>query len=182
MRQLFTIDLRDYKATDRHFRRPSARGVIVMADKRLAMVYSAREKYFKFPGGGIREGEDGRAALIREVQEEVGLAVIPESVREYGSVLRLQKSDMEPDTVFEQENLYYFCSVEAEAGEQNLDAYEAEAGFELRIVPIDEAIAVNKAFCEAHRSEDKDQARSYSFAMTMIERECRVLEMLREEV
>ncbi len=110
MRQLFEIDLKDYKDTDNVFRRPSARAII-FKDGKLALVYSKKEKYYKFPGGGIHNDEDKKEALIREVREEVGLVVIPESIREYGSVLRRQKSSVKEGEIFEQENYYYACKV-----------------------------------------------------------------------
>lgn len=169
MRRLFEIDLRDYKDTDVVFRRPSARAVIIKGDK-LALVYSRKEKYYKFPGGGIHDDEDKREALIREVREETGLVVIPESIREYGSVLRRQKNDRAEDMIFEQENYYYCCDVEDKAGYQELDDYENEAGFELRMVDIDEAIAVNAAY----KSD-------VFFNEVMISREKRVLEMIKQE-
>ena len=82
MERLFEIDLKDYKETDKVFRRPSARAIILIKDK-IALVYSKKEKYFKFPGGGIHADEDKREALIREVREEVGMVVIPGSIREF---------------------------------------------------------------------------------------------------
>ena len=60
----------------------------------------------------INEGEDKLSALVREVQEEVALTVIPESIREYGVVHRFQKSGKAPDTVFVQDSFYYTCDVE----------------------------------------------------------------------
>ena len=47
--------------------------------------------------------------MIREVKEEVGLTVIPESVAEFGYVHRIQKGKHEP--VFIQDNFYYLCDV-----------------------------------------------------------------------
>ncbi len=169
MKRLFEIDLKDYKETDTVFRRPSARAIIFMGDK-IALVYSRKEKYYKFPGGGIHDDEDKKEALIREVREEVGLIVKPESVREYGSVLRRQKSTVKDNEIFEQENYYFFCDVQDKVVGQELDAYEDEAGFVLRIVDIDEAIATNAAYT----SDD-------SFNEIMIKREKRVLEMLKQE-
>ena len=87
MRRLFEMDLKDYNDTDNVFRRPSARAIILKGDK-IALVYSKKEKYYKFPGGGIHVDEDKKEALIREVREEAGLVVIPETITEYGSVLR----------------------------------------------------------------------------------------------
>ena len=57
MRRLFEIDLKDYKDTYSVFRRPSARAIIIK-DNKIALVYSKKEKYYKFPGGGIHEEED----------------------------------------------------------------------------------------------------------------------------
>ncbi len=168
MKRLFEIDLHDYGEGFAVSRRPSARGVIIK-DGRIALVYSEKEKYYKFPGGGIEDGEDMKLALIREVKEEVGLTVIPESVEEFGSVIRRQKSNYLPDTVFEQENFYFFCRTEAYVSKQQLDDYEQEAGFSLRFVDIDEAIKAN----DEYRSEDL-------FDEIMIKREKRVLELVKK--
>ncbi|MBO7514897.1 MAG: NUDIX domain-containing protein [Lachnospiraceae bacterium] len=170
MRRLFTIDLKDYGEGFKVFRRPSARAIIRRAGK-LRLVYSPVEKYYKFPGGGIHDDEDRIEALVREVREEAGLAVIPESVREYGSALRRQNSDRDANTIFEQENYYYFCDVRDENIGQDLDGYEEKLGFTLRDVDIDEAIRVN----DAYTSEN-------SFNHHMIQRELRVLRMLKEEM
>ena len=169
MKQLFEIDLHDYDGCTKVFSRPSARGIIVR-DGKLALVYSRKEKYYKFPGGGIKHGEDKKTALIREVREETGLTVIPESIAEFGSVMRRHKSNYEPDTVFEQENFYYVCAVEDEIAEQHLDDYEKEAEFTLQFTDIDEAIRVN----EAYSSENL-------FDHIMIKRELRVLQIIREQ-
>lgn len=168
MEQLFEIDLHDYKAGDDVFRRPSARGIIMDDSGKIALVYSENEKYYKFPGGGIHQDEDKKEALIREVREETGLIVIPESVCEFGSVLRRQKSNVTPHTIFEQENFYYTCKVENQVVEQNLDDYEKETGFVLKFVYPDEAIRTNSAY----RSED-------SFNEIMIKRDTELLRFIK---
>lgn len=92
MRLLFEIDTKDYDPNGTPFIRHSAR-CIHIKNGLVAMVHSIKYDYYKFPGGGIEKGEGPIDALIRETQEEAGLAVIPESVREYGYVHRVQKSD-----------------------------------------------------------------------------------------
>lgn len=144
MKLLFTIDRKDYDESWAHSKRPSIRAVIFKGDK-LAMVYSVRDGYYKFPGGGMEEGEDQRSTLIREVREEVGLNVIPSSIREFGEVVELRKSNIFENTVFEQESFYYFCETEDSVSEQHLDDYEARAGFELRFVTIQDAITANQS-------------------------------------
>ena len=66
MRLLFAIDLQDYAACTRTFRRDSARGIILQSGK-VAMIHSRRDGYYKFPGGGIEAGESLVEAMIREV-------------------------------------------------------------------------------------------------------------------
>lgn len=171
MRQLFEIDLQDYENGDCVFRRPSARAIIIKNDNKIALVYSKKEKYYKFPGGGIHTDEDKKEALIREVREEVGLIVIPESICEFGSVMRRQKSNVSPHTIFEQENFYYTCKTKNEIADQNLDNYEAEAGFILRFVDLDEAISVNSAY------KSKDY-----FNEIMIMRETKILQMIKDTI
>ena len=166
MNQLFEIDLKDYEEDFCVFRRPSARAIIIK-DSKIALVYSQKENYYKFPGGGIHEGEDKITALIREVQEEVGLIVKPNTISEFGSVMRRQKSNVSSNTIFEQENFYYFCECEDSLVEQNLDDYELEAEFVLKYVDIDEAIRTNAMY----KSQDY-------FNEIMIKREKKVLELI----
>ncbi len=166
MQLLFTIDRKDYDEAWAHSKRPSIRAVIFKGDK-LAMVYSVRDKYYKFPGGGMEEHEEHHSTLIREVKEEVGLNVIPSSIKEFGEVVVLRKSDIFENTVFEQESFYYFCDTEEAAGDQHLDDYEADAGFELRYVSIEEAIRVNDMNTIAKHID-------------MLERESSVLKLLVE--
>ena len=66
MKQLFEMDLKDYKSNDKIYKRPSARGIILDENGKIALVYSKKEKYFKFPGGGIIEDEDKKEALIKK--------------------------------------------------------------------------------------------------------------------
>ena len=168
MRLLFEMDKKDHADCTRSFIRNSARSVII-SDKKVAMIHSEKYDYYKFPGGGIEAGEDPVAAMIRETREEAGLVIIPESVRGYGIVHRVQKSDKDPDVRFVQDNYYYLCAAEDEAVSQNLQGYEAEEGYEL--VYVDPRVAIEK-----NRHLGKTP-----YSPTMFEREARVLEMLIEE-
>lgn len=170
MRLLFKMDKNDYADCTRSFVRNSARSVII-SDKKVAMIHSLKYDYYKFPGGGIEEGEDPVTAMIRETREEAGLVIIPESVREYGIVHRIQKSDKDPAVCFVQDNYYYICAAEAEAVSQDLQGYEVEEEYILVYVDPRQAIKVNQ--------NKKPGETPYS--PTMFEREERVLKMLIEE-
>jgi 8-oxo-dGTP pyrophosphatase MutT (NUDIX family) len=168
MKRIITIDLKDYDETMPRFRRPSVRAVIIR-DSKIAMVYSQKFDYYKFPGGGIEKNEDHKQTLIREVSEEVGLTVIPDSVEELGSVLRVQKSRTNENEIFEQENYYYSCNVMNSAVAQTLDDYELEEGFRLEYVSPEHAIEVNRK--HEHGGYDAQ----------LIEREALVLEYILNE-
>ena len=168
MRLLFEMDKKDYADCTRTFVRNSARSIII-SDNKLAMVHSLKYDYYKFPGGGIEHGEDPIAAMIRETREEAGLNVIPETVKEYGIVHRIQKSDKDAAECFVQDNYYYLCEAEAEQVAQHLDNYEA----------IDE---YTREFVEPSVVLTKNRNMTGSpYSPEMFEREVRVVEMLMTE-
>ena len=169
MRVLFELDKKDYGEDDERYFRPSVRAVI-KKDGRFAMVHSRKYDYYKFPGGGIEDGEDHAAALIREVREETGLTVDSASVREYGMVRRSQKGKSE-GTVFLQDNFYYLCEVREGNSGQNLDDYEDEEGFTLEYVTAEKVI-------ETNRNADHGEMNGDEFYELMIERDARVMELI----
>jgi 8-oxo-dGTP pyrophosphatase MutT (NUDIX family) len=172
MRELFTIDKKNYKEKGTIGRRPSVRGIIIK-DGKIAMIHSLKYDYYKLPGGGIEEGEAYEETLIREVKEESGLVVIPESIQEYGYVHRIEKGRFEDK--FIQDNYYYLCAAEEELQIQHLDDYEEEEGFRLEFVTPQEAIDTNRF----HSHGDKEEIVTFQ---GMLERENRVLEMLMQEI
>ncbi len=166
MRVLFDMDLRNYDPEDTTFVRNSARGIIIR-DGKIAMVHSLKYDYYKFPGGGIEAGESQLQALVREVAEESGLRVIPETIREYGMVPRREKSERKG--IFVQDNFYYLCDAQETVQPQILDDYEEEERFTLEFTDPGHAIRTNR------------YADHGSTNQTMLEREARVLECLIEE-
>ena len=170
MRILFSVDYKNYKKNGKVGKRPSARAIIIK-DNKIAMVYSQRYDYYKFPGGGIEESETKEDALIREVKEEVGLEVIKDSIKEYGLVIRKEKGKVED--IFIQENFYYLCDITDKVYEQDLDDYENYEGFTLKWVSAYEAIQTNLY----HDHKEKNTNR----AMHMFEREAKVLRRLINE-
>jgi len=166
MRLLFEIDKKDYDPNGEVFRRPSARGIIFRGGK-LSVIYSRKNKYCKLPGGGIEAGEDNAAALIREVREETGLIVKPETIREFGYVHRIQKGKHEP--VFIQDNFYYLCEVYGSEVSTELSEEETEEDFVPLFMDIGDAIGINKEYADRNHN-------------TMIERELNVLRLIAEEL
>ena len=168
MRLLFEIDTKDYNRNGIPFIRHSAR-CINIKNGLVAMVHSAKYSYYKFPGGGIEKDESKESAMMRETQEETGLIVIPETLKEYGYVHLIQKNDHGDADYFVQDNFYFLCDVEESVQPQHLDDYEEEENFTLEYVEPDKAIYANRNI--SHGMKDQ----------TMIEREAKVLEILKKE-
>jgi len=122
--------------------RTAVRGVILRG-RTLLMIHSANVGDYKFPGGGVDEGETHAQALRREVQEEGGASVTHIGL-EIGAVVEYD-IPMEHDyDVFKMMSHYYQCDVKDNFGMQTLDDYEQELGFKPAWIDIDRAIELNK--------------------------------------
>lgn len=168
MRLLFELDKKDYGNCTHTCTRNSARSIIIRNGK-IAMVHSLKYDYYKFPGGGIEDEEDPVKAMIRETREEAGLIVLPETVKEYGFVHRIQKSTGDDSVCFVQDNYYYLCDAMDNPVSQDLDDYEAEEHFQLVFAEPEYVIRKNRSVMES------------PYDPLMFEREAGVLEMLIKE-
>lgn len=182
MRELFSLDLKNYDPQGKVFSRPSVRGIIIK-DGKVLLVHSQKYGYYKFPGGGMEDGEDHRAALAREVKEETGYCILPESIEEYGYVPRRQRDSYDENGVFAQDNFYYFCNVSDQREETRLDDYEREEGFAAVWMDAFEAAQHNRYFKYAKGgSKDAENQKSADPDEIMISREARVLDMVDLEI
>jgi len=171
MRTLFEYDYKNYKENGTVGIRPSVRGIIIKNGK-LALVYSRKYDYYSFAGGGLNNGETNEDALIREIREELGLNVIPESIREYGLIVRKEKGAI--DDLFIQENYYYLCDVSDQVTAQQLEGYEIDEAYELRWVTPSEILETNRK--HSHGTLD-----AQPWAAHLFEREERLLDTLISE-
>ena len=166
MRILFDMDKHDYQDNEPLFIRHSARTIIIESGL-VALVYSKKYDYYKFPGGGIEENETPVAAAIRETKEEAGIIVNERDLIPYGLVKRKEKSNIQG--VFVQDNYYYLVNNYKLSYEQKLDDYEKDEGYTLSFVEPLHAITVNRT----HSHGDTNQ--------NMLERDAKVLELLIDE-
>ncbi len=150
--------------------RDAVRGIIVQ-NNALLMIYSPKNGDYKFPGGGVEAGESFEEALIREIREECGVTV-ERIEREFGCVIEYDKAVEAEFDVFKMTSRYYVCSVDTRFGEQKLDDYELDLGFEPVWVSIEEAIATNTAILNSTQRK----------APRWTKRDTFVLEQVKEQI
>lgn len=144
MRTIAILDEKNYEPHWPRETRPSVKAII-FKDGKLAMFKSEKFGEYNFPGGGVDAGETHLDALVREVREETGLHVLPESVREFGLAISLCASRYEGQ-IFEQDVFYYTCDIDPEKSCPPAleEGYETEYEYKLAYATLDEAISANE--------------------------------------
>lgn len=142
MKILAEFDSGNYEPDWKVVSRNAVRAVIIR-DGKIALVKSEKEGYYKFPGGGIEQGESHAETLIRETLEETGLCIKPDSIREFGMIIEKRKSLYSDAEIFEQKSYYYFAEAERSVLPQRLEKYETELGFGLEWTDIKYACRIN---------------------------------------
>jgi len=116
--------------------------------RNLLMILSTNAGDYKFPGGGVDEGETYSQALCREVQEKCGMSVRHVGA-EIGAVIEYNLPVEKSHDVFKMTSLFYYCDVEDGFGKQKLDDYELALGLKPLWIDVDSAIQLNKALLHA---------------------------------
>ncbi len=124
------------------FHRKAVRGII-FRDGKLLMIYSTVNGDYKFPGGGVDAGESHYEALGREISEECG-AMMTLVTGELGKAIEYAPSVKEGYEIYKQTSYYYFCEINGDLGELNLEDYEEELGFRPEWVEVSRALERNK--------------------------------------
>ena len=145
MKRLLLMDEKNYDDLLPELRRTAVRGIVGVGGKMLFIESKYGE--LKLPGGGQEEGESDLDTLIREVREETGCNVIPESVRPFGYIEEKRMSFRE-EMIFHQFSRLYYCEVERERGECSYSKGERERGFKFVEYTLDEAIEKNRSLTE----------------------------------
>jgi 8-oxo-dGTP pyrophosphatase MutT (NUDIX family) len=115
---------------------------VIRRGRELLMVFSSAVGDYKFPGGGMDDGESHEQALARELREECGASLLSVD-GELGAVIEYNFAEEKDFDVFKMISHYYFCHAGDDFGAQKLDDYERALGFKPVWVDIDSAISAN---------------------------------------
>lgn len=146
METLYIDDRHNYTEEMPVLHRRAVRALIVKNGK-FAM-QQAGEGYYKILGGGIDEGETYEQALAREVREEGGLIVIPQTVKEYGKIIEKRQDIFDSKKVYCCHTYVFMCDVEEHCVELTMTESEKKLGYHLAWASADEIIEANKRFMD----------------------------------
>ena len=145
MKQLLLLDAKNYDDDMDELVRIAVRGIIFVRGKLLLIEDNKGE--VKLPGGGKEAGECDADTLIREIKEETGCTVIPETIRPFGYIEEKRKGFLK-DEIFHQFSRLYFCEVSDECGETQFSDSEKRYGMRFKAYSLDDAIAKNRAMLD----------------------------------
>jgi 8-oxo-dGTP pyrophosphatase MutT (NUDIX family) len=164
MKLLKVYDSQNYTDDMPVFEKYSVRGVIVR-DGKIATQMGAAGDY-KILGGGVEPGEDFSDALLREVQEESGLLIKKETIREVGEILEMREDIFTKGLKYVCHSCFYLCDAQEELGETHMTESEIAKGYHLVWATPEEIIAGNRVFMDE----------------PWIRRDTEFIEMIREEI
>lgn len=148
MKRLLLLDAKNYDENMEEFVRAAVRGIIFVGKKLLLIEDSKGE--VKLPGGGQEVGETDADTLIREIREETGCTVIPETIRPFGYIEEKRRDfkNYHEERIFHQYSRLYFCDVSDERGETEFSESEKRYGMQFKTYTLDEAIDKNRTMLD----------------------------------
>lgn len=126
----------------RTIQRHAARAIVVKGED-ILLLYTQRYHDYSLPGGGIDEGEDAVAGLMRELQEETGATGVRnvQAFARYDEYRPWHKADGD---IIHMISYCYLCEIDETLGDTAFESYEINNGMRPLWVNIHKAIAHNE--------------------------------------
>lgn len=142
MKKLLVFDYQNYTEDMPVYEKRTVRAII-RKDGRLAMQKS-RAGEFKILGGVVEEGESHPVTIMREVEEEAGMFVKPDSIKEIGFIEETRLDVFQKDRVYHCITYFYSCDVEERVVPLKLTACELAKGYKLAWETPENIVASNQ--------------------------------------
>ncbi len=134
----------DISATSHHkiIERHAARGIVLRGEK-ILLLYTQRYHDYSLPGGGIDEGEDEIAGLVRELKEETGAQGVRniKDFARYDEYRPWYKGDAD---IIHMISHCYVCEINEALGDTSFESHEVSNGMTPVWMNIHEAIEHNE--------------------------------------
>lgn len=125
---------------------------VVTKDGQYLMIFSEKERDYKFPGGGVLPGEGHNQALKRELLEETGYT-LQRFITLLGTTIELDFLRESETSVFRMISFYYLCELLDGQVALSLDPYEKELGYTPRWITPRDALHHNEELRQQLGSE-----------------------------
>lgn len=149
--------------------RHATRGIVIKGEE-ILLLYTERYHDYSLPGGGIDDGEDEIAGLVRELKEETGAQGV-RNVKAFGRYDEYRPWHKAGADIIHMISYCYVCDIDETLGETAYESYEVRNGMKPLWMNIHEAIAHNE---EVMANSDKKGL--------SIERETFLLKLIAEEL
>ena len=162
MKKLLVMDEKNYTDEMPVFEKSTVRAIIQKGN--LIAMQRGNNGVYKIPGGAVECAESHHDALIREVAEETGLIVIPETISEIGEIEEIREDCFCAGQKYISHSYFYSCRVENETTQTNMTENEIEKGYQLEWVTAREIYDNN-----AHLLKEPWMKRDTNFMKMLID-------------
>lgn len=153
----------------RVLRRHAARGIVLRED-RILLLFTERYNDFSLPGGGLDEGEDIAAGLVRELEEETGAQDV--QVKEHYGFIEEYRPYWKPDyDLMHMTSHFFVCDVAPELAAVRMESYEIANGMRPMWVPVAEAKRHNREVMARQETSMGQSIQRETYMLERIERE-----------
>lgn len=136
MIKLLVMDEKNYTDEMPVVERIAARAIIRKCN--LIAMQKGKNGIYKIPGGAVEQGESLQEALIREVMEETGLIVIPQTIVEIGEIEEIREDSFCKGQKYISHSFFYNCKIADEAAQTSMTENEIGEGYHLIWVTANE--------------------------------------------
>ncbi len=143
MKKLLVLDYKNYTEDMPVYEKETVRAII-MKDGKLAMQQSHTGEY-KILGGVVEEGESHLTTILREVEEEAGMFVKADSLREIGVVEEKRLDVFHKNRIYHCLTYFYGCDVEDGVVPLKLTDSEVAKGYKLAWATPQQIVETNRA-------------------------------------
>ena len=134
--------------------RTAVRGVIHYQNKILMVQTNCGD--YKFPGGGMEEGETEKETLLREITEETGYTDVHIGLK-IGETFEQNIDTEDPESYFQMKSCYYECWLMSDKRAPGVqDDYEEKLGFHGTFVTVEEAYQSNLSLLKREQKKMHD--------------------------
>ena len=114
------------------------KGLIINSKNEISLGYS--HGTYQFTGGHLEEGESLEECLVREIKEETGIELKEYSMKPFYKTVYYTKNYYDSGKNRKNEIYFYIIKTDevADMSNSNLDDWEKDGNYEIRVIPLDE--------------------------------------------